>query len=248
MIKLALVGYGKMGKMIEQTLGGSDGSLINPNEFRLVEKYDVINPIKEHLTDKVDVAIEFTTPGTVIDNIEFLASKGVNIVCGTTGWYNSLEKVKKIVKKNNSGFIYASNFSVGVNIFFEIVKHAAELINKYDNYDIRAEETHHTQKLDKPSGTALRIAEYLLQKIKRKNIITNDKDSLPDNELNIVSKRIENVVGNHKVIFESRADTITLEHDAKSRMGFAEGALIAAKFIHNKKGFYRFEDVFNNLI
>ncbi len=240
MIKLALVGYGKMGKMIE--------SLINLGEFELVGSYDVINPPREHLTGKADVAIEFSTPASVIDNIEFLSSKGINIVCGTTGWYDKAETIKEIIEKNKTGFIYASNFSIGVNIFFNIVKHAAALINKYEQYNTLIEETHHTQKLDKPSGTALRIAEYLVEKIKDKHSIVNDKTDLMKNELNIISKRIENAVGNHRVIFESSADTITLEHNAKSRIGFAEGALLAAKFIHNKKGFYKFEDIFENLI
>lgn len=240
MIKLALVGYGKMGKMIE--------SLINPNDFELAGKYDVINPPQTHLKDKADVAIEFTTPATVIENIEFLSSKGINIVCGTTGWYNKADEVRSIIEKNNTGFVYASNFSVGVNIFFQITKYASALVEKFKQYDVSVEETHHTQKLDKPSGTAIRISEYILENFKMKNKITNDKTGLSENELNIISKRIENVVGNHKVIFESDADSIILEHNAKSRRGFAEGALLAAKFIHNKKGFYKFEDIFNNLI
>ena len=247
MISLALIGYGKMGKMIELALSGAERSLVNPAEFKLTGKYDVINPVKEHLKDKVDVAIEFSTPHSVLENIEFLASKSINIVCGTTGWYEKSDEVKKIVEKNNIGFIYASNFSVGVNIFFQTVKQTAELINKYKQYNISVEETHHTQKLDKPSGTAIRIAEYLLEKIQRKENITNDKTDLSSAELNIVSKRIKNVVGNHKVIFTSEADSIILEHNANSRKGFAEGALLAAKFIHNKKGFYKFEDIFNNL-
>jgi 4-hydroxy-tetrahydrodipicolinate reductase len=239
MIKLAIVGYGKMGKMTE--------SLINPGEFEIIGKYDIINPVNEHLRGKPDVAIEFSTPSTVIENIEFLAKKGINVVCGTTGWYDKIDEVKKIIKKNNTGFVYASNFSVGVNIFFQIAKYAAEIINKYGQYNISVEETHHTQKLDKPSGTALRIAEYLTEKIKRKKTITNDRTDLLESELNIISKRIENVVGNHKIFFSSQSDTITLEHNANSRRGFAEGALLAAKFIHNKKGFYKFDDIFNNL-
>lgn len=240
MINLALVGYGKMGKMIE--------SLVNPNEFNLIEKYDVINPVKEHLTDNIDVAIEFTTPATVLENIEFLSSKGVNIVCGTTGWYDKADEVKKITEKYGNGFIYASNFSIGVNLFFALVKNAGRLMDKFPQYQAFLEETHHTQKLDKPSGTAIRTAEYLMEGFKRKNKITTDKPGAEPDELNINSHRIENVVGNHKVIFESEADTIILEHNAKSRRGFAEGALLAAKFIYNKKGFYKFEDVFNNLI
>ncbi len=240
MIKLAIVGYGKMGKQIE--------SILDPNEFIITGKYDIDSGIKDIQKDRPDAAIEFSTPGAVIENIEFLASNKINIVCGTTGWYDKAEEVKKIVSENNIGFIYASNFSVGVNIFFQIVKYSSELMDKFGQYDIGVEETHHTQKLDKPSGTAIRIAEYVSSFVKRKKIITNDKTALTAEELNIISKRIENVVGNHKVIFSSAADTITLEHNAKSRRGFAEGALLAAKFIHGKKGFFKFEDVFNKLI
>ncbi len=239
MISLALVGYGKMGKMIE--------SLVDPSVFKLAGKYDIDNPVKDNLNPKVDVAIEFSTPASVIKNIELLSSQGINIVCGTTGWYDKAGEVKKIIEKNNTGFIYASNFSVGVNIFFQAVKKTAELMDKYEQYGINVEETHHTQKLDKPSGTAIRISEYLLEKIRRKSSITNDKSESTPEELNIISKRIENEVGRHKVIFESEADTITLEHNAKSRRGFAEGALLAARFINNKKGFYKFEDIFNSL-
>ncbi|MGH2575925.1 MAG: 4-hydroxy-tetrahydrodipicolinate reductase [Ignavibacteria bacterium] len=236
MIKLAIVGYGKMGKEIE--------SVLDSNTFQLVGKYDIDNKVQENLKEIPDVAIEFSTPSSIISNVEFLASQKINIVCGTTGWYDKTEKVKEIINRNNSGFIYASNFSVGVNIYFEIVKHTAEIINKFDQYDINVEETHHTQKLDKPSGTAIRIAEYLIEKIKRKDAIVNDKNDLSNHELNIVSKRIEDAVGNHKVIFDSEADIITLEHNSKSRRGFAEGALAAAKFIHGKKGFFKFEEIF----
>jgi 4-hydroxy-tetrahydrodipicolinate reductase len=239
MIKLSLVGYGKMGKEIEK--------LIKPDEFVLTEKFDIDRTLENYFNDKPDVAIEFSTPITVISNIEFLSSKGVNVVCGTTGWYDKIEVIKSMVNKYNTGFIYGSNFSIGVNIFFEFVKKASELIDKYKQYEINIEETHHTQKLDKPSGTAIRIAENLINGIKRKEKYTSDAKNNDVNEINIVSKRIENVVGNHKVFFDGPGDTITLEHNAKSRRGFAEGALLAAKFIHNKKGFYKFEDIFNNL-
>lgn len=239
MIDLIIVGYGKMGKMIE--------SNIDPKDFRLTGKFDVTNPVNEHLKDKPDVAIEFSTPASVIGNIEFLASRGVNIVCGTTGWYDKAESVKAIIEKHGTGLVYASNFSVGVNIFFRIVKEAAKLLDKYPGYSIDIEETHHTQKLDKPSGTAIRIADYLIEGIRRKNKFSSDEPSPEEDSINIVSKRIENVVGNHKVVFESNADEITLEHNAKSRIGFAEGALLAAKFIHGKKGFYRFEDIFTSI-
>lgn len=239
MINLALVGYGKMGKMIE--------SLINPNDFNLVGKFDVINPAAEHLKERTDVAIEFSTPQAVLGNIEFLSSKGINIVCGTTGWYDRADEVKKIIEKNGTGFIYASNFSVGVNIYFQVIKKAAELFDKFPQYEVRIEETHHTQKLDKPSGTAIRIADYLAEGIERKKQFSSDKPKPLSEEINIISKRIENVVGNHKTILDSPADTIIIEHNATSRTGFAEGALLAAKFINGKKGFFKFEDIFLNL-
>lgn len=240
MINLAIVGYGKMGKMIE--------SLASENEFKITGKYDVINPVKEHLNSETDVAIEFSTPASVMDNIELLASKGINIVCGTTGWYDKAGEVKEIISKYNTGFIYASNFSVGVNIFFNAVKDLAKLINNYRQYEICITETHHTQKLDKPSGTAIRTAEYLMENLAGKNKYVSDSVSPKYDELNIVSVREENVVGIHEVKLESEADIITLKHSAKSRRGFAEGALMAVKFIHGKKGFYKFEDVFNSLV
>ncbi len=239
MIKLALVGYGKMGKMIE--------SIAPKDQFTISGTYDVINPVKEHLKNGSDVAIEFSTPASVIENIEFLSSRGIDVVCGTTGWYNKADIVKDIIKKNGTGFIYASNFSVGVNIFFNIVKNAAKLMSNYHQYDTGIRETHHTQKLDKPSGTAIRIAEYLLEGLQSKTSFVNDSNKPAENEINIISERIQDVVGKHEVDFESEADTISLIHNAKSRRGFAEGALLAAKFIKGKKGFYRFEDVFCDL-
>lgn len=229
-----------MGKIIEE--------IAPKEEFTISGKYDVINPVKEHLNVNTDVAIEFSTPATVIENIEYLSSKGIDIVCGTTGWYNKADAVKDIIKKSGTGFIYASNFSVGVNIFFQIVKNAGKLIDKYPQYDISVSETHHTQKLDKPSGTGIRTAEYLTGSINRKSAFVSDSDAPAKNEINIRSHRITDVVGRHEVEFDSEADTITLVHNAKSRRGFAEGALMAAKFIKGKKGFYKFEDVFNELI
>ncbi|HMQ79135.1 MAG TPA: 4-hydroxy-tetrahydrodipicolinate reductase [Ignavibacteria bacterium] len=239
MIKLALVGYGKMGKMIE--------SIAPKDQFAISGTYDVINPVKEHLKNGSDVAIEFSTPASVIENIEFLSSRGIDVVCGTTGWYNKADIVKDIIRKNGTGFIYASNFSVGVNIFFNIVKNASNLMSNYPQYNTGIKETHHTQKLDKPSGTAIRIAEYLLEGLRSKTSFVNDSDNPETNEINIVSERLTDVVGRHEVDFESEADTISLIHNAKSRRGFAEGALLAAKFIKGKKGFYKFEDIFCDL-
>jgi 4-hydroxy-tetrahydrodipicolinate reductase len=242
MIKLAIVGYGKMGKEIE--------SVLDTGEFELVGKYDIDNPVQENMKVIPDVAIEFSTPASVLSNIEFLSSKGINIVCGTTGWYDKLLEVRNIIEKNKAGFIYASNFCVGVNLFFEIVRQAASLFNKFHEYDIAIEEIHHAQKLDRPSGTALKIAELIISGNKHKTSINKNSEieSAPGEYLDISSLRVGKIVGNHKVIIDSEADTITLEHNAKSRRGFAEGALLSARFIYNKKGFYKFEDTFKNLI
>jgi 4-hydroxy-tetrahydrodipicolinate reductase len=242
MIKLAIVGYGKMGKEIE--------SILDTGEFKIVGKYDVDNPVQENLKEVPDVAIEFSTPSSVISNIEFLSSKGINIVCGTTGWYDKLLEVRKIIEKNNVGFIYAYNFSVGVNLFFEIIRQASSIINKFPEYDIAVEEIHHTQKLDRPSGTAIKIAELILSGNKHKTAINKNSEieSASSEYLDVSSLRAGKIVGNHKVLIDSEADTITLEHNAKSRRGFAEGALLSTRFIYNKKGFYKFEDTFKNLI
>lgn len=239
MIDLAIVGYGKMGKMIE--------SLADPNKFHISGIYDVINPVETHLKDKADVAIEFSVPAEVLKNVEFLASRGINVVCGTTGWYDKASEIEAIIKRYNTGFIYASNFSVGVNLFFSIVKEAAKVMNRFSGYNVSITETHHTQKLDKPSGTAIRTAEYLIENLDNKKSFVSDNESPAADELNIVSRRIENIVGIHEVTFDSEADSITLTHNAKSRRGFAEGALLAAEYIHNKKGFFKFEDVFSNI-
>jgi 4-hydroxy-tetrahydrodipicolinate reductase len=225
MIKLAIVGYGKMGKEIE--------SHIDKNKFVVIGKYDIDNKVQDNLKDIPEVAIEFSTPQSVIQNIEFLASRKINVVCGTTGWYDKLDTVKEIIKKNNTGLVYASNFSVGMNIFFEIVRKATELFHKFEQYDSEIEEAHHIHKLDKPSGTALTIRDIITEHLKRQK------------EINILSHRVGDKFGDHKVIFDSEADTITLEHSAKSRSGFAEGALLAAEFINGKKGFYKFEEIFS---
>lgn len=241
MIKLVIVGYGKMGKEIE--------SIIDKDSFQLTAKYDIDNKIQDNLNEIPDVAIEFSTPSSIIENVEFLATKKINIVCGTTGWYDKIETIKDIAAKNNVGFIYASNFSLGVNIFFQIIREAAKLIEKYESYDAAVQEIHHSQKLDRPSGTALKAAELLLEYIKRKKILNKTGEGkITPEQIDINSLRIGNVFGNHKVIFDSVSDTISIEHNAKSRRGFAEGALMAAKFIHNKKGFYKFEEIFSKLI
>jgi 4-hydroxy-tetrahydrodipicolinate reductase len=222
---------------------------MNKDSFQITGRYDINNKIQDNLKEIPDIAIEFSTPATVIENIEYLASKKINIVCGTTGWFDKIEKIKNIAAKNDIGFIYASNFSLGVNIFFQVVKEAAKLIDKYESYDAAIQEIHHSQKLDRPSGTALIAAEILLENIKRKKELNKTGEGkIRPEQIDINSLRTGNIFGNHKVIFDSVSDTISVEHNAKSRHGFAEGALLAAKFIYNKKGFYKFEEIFTKLI
>jgi 4-hydroxy-tetrahydrodipicolinate reductase len=241
MIKIALVGYGKMGKEIE--------SIIDSKELKLIGKYDIDNTIQNHMKEIPDVAIEFSTPVSMMQNLEYLASRKVNIVCGTTGWYDDLYKVERIVEKEGIGFIYTSNFSIGVNIFFQIIKEASKILNRFENYDIAVEETHHNQKIDKPSGTALKIADIIIESIRRKSKILHSdlKGKISPEFLSVTSTRVGNVIGTHEVIIDSQSDTIRLEHNAKSRRGFAEGALLAAKFVNGKKGVFKFEDILNNL-
>jgi 4-hydroxy-tetrahydrodipicolinate reductase len=242
MIKIALVGYGKMGKEIE--------SVMDSKELKLVGKYDIDNTIQNHMKEIPDVAIEFSTPISMMQNLEYLASKKVNIVCGTTGWYDDLYKVERIVEKEGIGFIYTSNFSIGVNIYFQLIREAGKIIDKFRNYDLAIEETHHNQKIDKPSGTALKMGEVLLSTIKRKNKLLKpgSLEKLDSGMIGISSTRVGNIIGKHKLILDSMGDMITIEHDAKTRRGFAEGALLAAKFIHGKKGVFKFEDIFINLM
>jgi 4-hydroxy-tetrahydrodipicolinate reductase len=245
MIKLAIVGYGKMGKEIE--------SILDKNTFELIGKYDINSKIQDTMKGKPDVAIEFSTPTGFVENLDFLTRNKINIVCGTTGWYDKIDTVKEKVRKSKIGFIYASNFSLGVNIFFEIIKQTAEIFNKFEEYDLAVEEIHHNQKLDRPSGTAIKLADILLEKIKRKQGTSKGTPDETDLQragklIDISSTRIGSVVGIHKVRFDSPADSIIFEHSAKSRRGLAEGALLAAKYIYKKKGFYKFEEIFKNLI
>jgi 4-hydroxy-tetrahydrodipicolinate reductase len=218
-IKIALIGYGKMGKEIDALCRESDTFEVVSISFKnKTDKLD-IEGIK-----KADVAIDFTSRDVVLKNIEEVGKLGKNLVVGTTGWYDDLEKVKKLVAKYKIGLIYSSNFSVGANIFFKMIDFSAKLFAKFPEYDVYGLEIHHKAKLDSPSGTALKIA----SKVKG---------------LNFNSIRAGRNPGFHEVVFDSIADSITMSHQAHNRVGFAKGSLVAAEFIKNKKGIYSFEDV-----
>ena len=233
-MNIAIIGYGKMGHEIEKAAkikGIAIKSIVDTND-----KNASFKEINDKSMKDVDVCIDFTHPDAVLDNIKKISKFKKNIVVGTTGWYDRINEAKAIVKKSGIGLIYASNFSVGVNVFFKIIENAAKIINKIDDYDVYGYELHHNKKIDSPSGTAKTIGEILVKNIKRKN------------ELHFASVRAGSIPGTHVVGFDSSADTIELKHAARNREGFALGAIMAAQWIQNKKGFYNINDMLNQLI
>lgn len=233
-MNIAIVGYGKMGHEIERIakLKAIDiQSIIDPNDSRATHKL-----VDEESMKNVDVCIDFTRPDAVIENIKKISKFGKNIVVGTTGWHNSLEEAKQIVRKSDIGLIYASNFSIGVNVFFRIIENAAKIMNNLDEYDVFGYELHHNKKLDSPSGTAKSIEKLLISNIKRKK------------EVPFASVRAGSIPGTHVVGFDSSADTIELKHTARNREGFAMGAIMAAEWIKGKKGFYSIDDMMNEVL
>ncbi len=230
--KIALIGYGKMGKEIEH--------LAIEKGFILTDIFDIDKPLVLGKNYDFDVAIEFTTPTAVFENIKTIAKMKKNIVVGTTGWYDRLEEVKRIVEQEQIGLIYSPNFSVGIQILLKTVEQISKFINSINNYDILIEEIHHRHKKDAPSGTALLIAKKILENIKSKERITTNPLDVDENSLQIASLRFGEVFGVHKILFDSEFDTIEITHTAKNRKGFALGALLAAVWIHNQKGFFEF--------
>ena len=248
-MKIALIGYGKMGKTIEQIALGRG--------HQIVSIVDINNPEEIH-SDKfksADVAIEFTTPATAFNNYMQCFAAGIPVVSGTTGWLDKIGQVKDMCEKEGKTFFYASNFSIGVNIFFAINKYLAKIMNNFSAYDIKMMETHHIHKLDAPSGTAITLAEGILEKMDRKDkwvegtflapdgTISGTNDCAP-NELPIASIREGEVFGLHTIRYESDVDSITITHDAKSRGGFVLGAVLAAEYTATHEGFLGMSDLF----
>lgn len=244
-MKIALLGYGKMGRIIEQFAQNRNHEIvlkIDENSLHLLTKDNL-----QH----ADVAIDFSTPHSVMQNIYACFDARLPIVVGTTGWYNQLQEVKDLCITGNNTLLYGSNFSIGVNIFFFVNKMLAKVMNPYSQYDVQVEEIHHIHKLDAPSGTAITLAEGILDGINRKsewinNVVDEGTQVINQpNQLLIESLRIEDVPGTHTVIYSSEVDEIELKHTAHSRAGFALGAVIAAEWLKNKKGFYSVESIFD---
>ncbi len=235
-MRIALIGYGKMGKAIE-TIALKKG-------HEIVLKIDIDNAhklTKEYL-GKADVAIEFTGPSSAIENITKCMDAGTPVVSGSTGWLERWEEVVQYCTQHNGSLLYASNYSIGVNLFFELNKYLATLMEPYGDYDVQMEEVHHIQKKDAPSGTAITLAEQILANIGRKKSWVNQQAGKAD-ELQIISERIDPAPGTHKIKYTSPIDDIEIIHTAHNRVGFAGGAVLAAEFLAGKKGIYSMKDV-----
>lgn len=235
-MNIALIGYGKMGKIIE-SIAVSRGHSVNL-------KIDISNA--EMLTvenlQKCDVAIEFTGPHSAFNNVMKSLEANIPIVCGSTGWLSQYDEAVAFCNKQQGTLLYASNFSVGVNVFFEVNKLLAGLMSNLPDYDVSITEIHHTEKKDAPSGTAITLAEQILALVNRKetweNVLTTDKS-----KLTIISERIDPAPGTHKICYSSAIDDIEIIHTAHNRNGFATGAVLAAEFLLNKKGIFTMKDV-----
>ena len=235
-MKIALLGYGKMGKTIEEI------ALQRKHEIVLKIDIDNLNDFTKENLSKADVAIEFTGPHSAYQNIKKAIELGASVVCGSTGWLEKLDEIKNLVTEKNGAFIYSSNYSVGVNIFFELNKKLAALMTPHAGYEAIIEETHHTQKKDAPSGTAITLAEQILEQNKKKKRWVNEVSDNPE-DLEIISQRIDPTPGTHSVKYSSAIDDIEIIHTAHSRKGFALGAVMAAEFLKGKKGIYSMKDV-----
>lgn len=231
-MKIALLGYGKMGRMIEKI------ALSRGHE--IIAKIDINSKATD--ISNADVAIDFSIPDAAFDNISLCLKSGVPVISGTTGWLDKYPQAVALCNEHKGAFIYASNYSLGVNIFFQINEYLAKIMNNHPQYNISMEEIHHTQKLDAPSGTAITLAEGIINNTD-KTAWTLDNPG--ENEIQIDAKRIDDVPGTHSVSYQSEVDSIEMTHTANSREGFALGAVVAAEWIIGKSGIFTMKDVLN---
>ena len=230
-MKIAMIGYGAMGQLIE-TLAKNKGHEI----VTIIDEADA-NLSVEKLAEKLKVAevvIDFSVAEAVKKNVEACCLAGISLVEGATGWNDELENIKQFVSENNGSFVYGANFSIGVNLFYRMVDHAAELFAKFEDYETFIEEQHHSRKVDAPSGTALKLKDIVAEHIKE--------------DFTVAATRAGNIPGTHRVGFDGNADQILFEHLARSREGFASGAILAAEWVAGKKGFWEFTDVMDEIL
>jgi 4-hydroxy-tetrahydrodipicolinate reductase len=229
-MKIALLGYGKMGKVIERIA-------LERGHTIVLKKGS--NTTFEDL-DKADVAIDFSLPNCAVENISACLNNDIPVISGTTGWLENYNDMVALCNKNNGAFIYGSNFSLGVNIFFELNEYLAKMMKNLADYQVSMEEIHHTQKLDAPSGTAISLAQGI---IKHTHYTDWTLENPSEKDIHIDAKRIENIPGTHSIFYDSKVDNIEIKHTAHNREGFALGAVIAAEWLVNKKGVYTMKDV-----
>ncbi len=235
-MRIALIGYGKMGQAIE--------SIALAKGHEIVLKIDINNAAdlnRENIA-KADVAIEFTGPHSAFANVMKCLELGIPVICGSTGWLDNWGEAKKYCEQQNGTLLYASNYSIGVNLFFELNTFLAKLMRNHTDYNVTMEEIHHTQKKDAPSGTAITLAEQVLQNIPGKKQWVNHLSNNPG-ELEIISERADPAPGTHKIKYSSSVDDIEIIHTAHNRVGFAGGALLAAEFVISKKGIFGMKEV-----
>ena len=235
-MNIALIGYGKMGHEIEKIALKRGHNIVSIIGMNNLEEFN--SPAFK----SADVAIEFSTPDSAIQNYRKCFEVGVAVVAGTTGWLEHLDEVKRACAEQGKTFFYASNYSLGVNIFFALNKYLAKIMNNYPSYEVKMEEVHHIHKLDAPSGTAITLAEDLIKEVDRKERWSLEVEE-KQTDLPIHCIREGEVPGIHEIIYESEADIISIKHDAKSRVGFALGAVLAAEFTNGKKGFLGMGDM-----
>jgi len=234
-MKIALLGYGKMGKEIEKIALKRGHTIVLKIENN--ETYELSN---------VDIAIDFSVPNAALPHLIKCFKNKIPVVSGTTGWLENYQKAVNICKENNGSFIYASNFSIGVNIFFELNRQLSKMMSSLEEYSVDIEEIHHTNKLDAPSGTAITLAEGIINNSCKSDWkLIDDSNDMNANLVPILSKRIPDIPGTHIVSYASEIDSINIKHTANNRKGFALGAIIAAEWLIDKKGIYTMKDVLN---
>jgi 4-hydroxy-tetrahydrodipicolinate reductase len=245
-MNIAIVGFGLMGQKVKE--------FAKAKGHNVVIVVDPVNPeatfknINEADLSKADLILDFSSKEAVVENVKVAAEAKKNIIVGTTGWYEHLPEIKKIVEENNIGALWSANFSIGVNIYYRLIAKAAELINQHDEYDVWGTELHHNNKSDSPSGTAKELARILLENIKRKTKVIYDKldRKINPNEIHFSSTRGGAVNFSHTVGFDSSSDAIILTHSARDRSGYADGAIKAAEWLNGKKGLFNMDDFLNN--
>lgn len=235
-MRIALIGYGKMGKAIEQI------ALEHNHTVPLIFDIHNLSDLTVENLKGADVAIEFSSPETAVGNIKKCFAAGIPIVCGTTGWLDKFEEIKAQCLSEGKTIFYSSNYSLGVNIFFKLNEYLARIMNKFPQYDVEMEEIHHMQKLDAPSGTAISLADGIIKNIDRKTMWELDNQSGQD-AIKITAVRRDTVPGTHIILYDSDVDFIEITHSAKNRKGFALGAVLAAEFVIGKKGVLSMDDL-----